>query len=50
MFKKNLSEAYRMLSDTEALLCRIMEFGADYNEQFYKLQKEIFRKNKEAAL
>ena len=44
------TNAYIMLSDDEALMRKIMEFGVEYNYWFYKLQKEIFRANNMAAL
>jgi len=44
------TEAYYMLYDDEALLRKIMEFGVDFNQWFYKLQKNIYEKNNRAAL
>lgn len=44
------TEAYIMLTDDERLMRKIMEFGVDYNEWFYRLQKDIYRANNAAAL
>ena len=44
------TEAYIALYDDEVLLRKIMEFGVDFNEWFYKLQKSIYEKNNRAAL
>ena len=44
------TEAYLMVHDNEALLRKIMEFGVEYNEWFYRLQKHIYAANNKAAL
>ena len=44
------TEAYTMVYDDEDLFKKIMEFGVDFGEWFYKLQKGIYEKNSRAAL
>ena len=44
------TEAYIAVHDNEALLRKIMEFGCEYNEWFYRLQKAIYAENNKAAL
>ena len=44
------TEAYIAVQDDEALLRKIMEFGVDFNEWFYHLQKDIYAANNKAAL
>jgi hypothetical protein len=44
------TEAYIMVNDDAALLHKIMEFGVEYNNWFYRFQKDIFKENNKIAL
>jgi hypothetical protein len=44
------TEAYSMINDDKNLLRKIMAFGVDYNDWFYRFQKKIYEENNKAAL
>ena len=44
------TQAYYMLYEDEALVRAIMEFGINFNDWFYRLQKSIYEDNNKAAL
>jgi len=44
------TEAYAKVIEDEGLIRKIMDFGIEFNEWFYKLQKEIYQENNRQAL
>jgi len=44
------TEAYAKVIEDESLIRKIMDFGVEFNEWFYKLQKGIYQENNRCAL